>query len=156
MAERAWVTVPDRSVTEYLALDHDRLDTLLAEVIRLMAARRFVEGRPRLAEFALELRRHMRREEEIAFPRYEQLHGITDGLTRIMRDEHHIVEHYLVRMGEAAARDDRDGFESEQEAMAEVLRGHTAREEAMIYPLIDRALSPADREALVHAMRAHA
>ena len=53
------------SVSEYLSLDHDRLDLLLLEVIKLVSARRFNEARPKLSNFAFELRRHICLEDDV-------------------------------------------------------------------------------------------
>ncbi|MBK7076603.1 MAG: hemerythrin domain-containing protein [Myxococcales bacterium] len=155
MVDMARVENSHRNVTEYLSLDHDRLDLLLLEVIKLVAARRFNEARPRLSNFAFGLRRHIHLEDEFVFPRFEQLTGMTGGPTMVMRDEHRAIEHHLAGMIDAAMRDDRDGFDSEQEAMVAVLSDHTAREEAVIYPMLDRHLPAADRETFVAELQAY-
>lgn len=143
------------SVSEYLSLDHDRLDLLLLEVIKLVSARRFNEARPRLSNFAFDLRRHVYLEDDVVYPRFEQLTGMIDGPTVVMRDEHRAIEHHLAGMIDAAMRDDRDGFDAEQEAMVAVLSDHTAREEAEIYPVLDKRLPATDRDAFVAAMQAY-
>ena len=143
------------SVSEYLSLDHDRLDLLLLEVIKLVSARRFNEARPKLSNFAFELRRHICLEDDVVYPRFEQLTGMIDGPTVVMRDEHRAIEHHLAGMIDAAMRDDRDGFDSEQEAMVAVMSDHTAREEALIYPLMDRHLPVAEHDAFVGEMQAY-
>lgn len=155
MVNTARVATPSPSVTEYLAHDHDRLDSLLLEVIKLIAARRFTEARPRLSNFAFGLRRHIHLEDEFVYPRFEQLTGIIGGPTMVMRDEHRAIEHHLAGMIDAAMRDDRDGFDSEQEAMVAVMSDHTAREEALIYPLMDRHLPVAELDAFVGEMQAY-
>ena len=143
------------SVSEYLSLDHDRLDLLLLEVIKLVSARRFNEARPKLSNFAFELRRHIYLEDDVVYPRFEQLTEMIDGPTVVMRDEHRAIEHHLAGMIDAAMRDDRDGFDAEQEAMVAVLSDHTAREEALLYGVLDARLPAADRDALVATLQAH-
>lgn len=155
MADKVRVATAEPSVTEYLSLDHDRLDSMLLEVIKLIAARRFNDARPRLSTFAFDLRRHIHLEDEFVFPRFEQLTGMTGSHTMVMRDEHRAIEHHLAGMIDAAMRDDRDGFDSEQEAMVAVLCDHSAKEEAVIYPMVDRHLPAAEREAFVASMRAY-
>ncbi len=154
MVDMARATPSQSSVTEYLSQDHDRLDAMLLEVIKLIAGRRFVEARPRLSSFAFALRRHMRLEDQLAFPMFEQLTGMTGGLTAVLRDEHHVIERHLAGMIGAATGDDRDGFDTEFEALAAVLVGHTAREEAMIYPMIERHLPASDHDAFMAALKA--
>lgn len=155
MVDMARVTSSLATVSECLSADHDRLDLALLEVIKLVSARRFNDARPRLSSFAFELRRHIYLEDDLVYPRFEQLTGMIDGATVVMRDEHRAIEHHLAGMIDAAMRDDRDGFDAEQEAMVAVLSDHTAREEAQLYATLDARLPGADRDALVAAIQAY-
>jgi hemerythrin-like domain-containing protein len=155
MVDMARVASSHPTVSEHLSADHDRLDLALLDVIKLVSGRRFSEARPRLSAFAFDLRRHFDIEEDLVYPRLEQLGGMIDGLTVVMRDEHRAIEHHLAGMIDAAMRDDRDGFDAEQEAMVAVLSDHTSREETQVYAVLDKRLSAADRDALMAAIQAY-
>ncbi len=155
MVDMARVASSHPTVSELLSAEHDRLDLLLLEVIKLVSARRFNEARPRLSTFAFDLRRHIYLEDDVVYPRFEQLSGMIDGPTVVMRDEHRAIEHHLAGMIDAAMRDDRDGFDAEQEAMVAVLSDHTSREETQIYAVLDQRLPAAERDALVAAVQAY-
>lgn len=66
-----------RNVTEYLETDHRRLDDIVAEVRRLADAGGFAQAGARFAEFVCGLDRHIEVEEQILFPLFERMTGMT-------------------------------------------------------------------------------
>lgn len=149
MVERA------RTVTDYLQADHERLDALVPEVVRLAHAGAFSDARSRFDAFVRGLERHIDVEEEVLFPTFEEMTGMTSGPTAVMRAEHVDLREHLKRAvaalaaGDAAAADDAIG------QLTTLLASHNMKEEQMLYPMTDRALgTPEACEALVRRIEA--
>ena len=86
-----------RRVTEALAWDHDRLDALLSRIFDERAAGRLEDARRLWPEFERGLERHIRFEEELLFPVFEEKAGLSpnQGPTAVMRAEHRQIEMLL-------------------------------------------------------------
>lgn len=133
-------TAPPRSVTEYLEGDHRRLDAMIPEVRRLMAAGSFQEAGARFADFMSGLGRHIDLEEQILFPAFEQLTGMTaGGPTFVMRNEHVEIRRFMDAVAAALRAADAAGAGESIEGLTETLGAHNMKEERVLYPMIDRA-----------------
>ena len=138
-------------IAEYFESDHQRLDALFQAFQRLKA-----EDAPRsqihLQEFSEGLRRHIAWEEEILFPLFEQRTGLVSrGPTLVMRDEHrHIIKH-LDAIVSKIASGNIDSVYDEQ-MMLNILALHNQKEERILYPSIDRAMSDEERSGVFAAM----
>jgi regulator of cell morphogenesis and NO signaling len=135
-------------VTEYLAWDHDGQEDAL------LAARDAAdEGRPADAAghfdgYRRRLLRHMRLEEEILFPLVESLVPRVARDVVEMRLEHGHVQRHLAQAAAAVEAGDLAGFRAAFEALGLILMAHEAREERIVYPILDRSLSPEQRADL--------
>jgi len=139
-----------RRLGEALGWDHDRLDDLAA---RAFAAR--ADGRPGSARllwqgFSAGLRRHIRFEEQVLFPVFEEKTGASPdaGPTAVMRSEHRAIETLLGAIGAVMSLADpaADALRTE---LLSLLRGHNEKEELVLYPGTDRLLAPEESDALV-------
>lgn len=143
-----------RGIREFLQWDHERLDLILLDAAGLAASDDRAAAAARFAEFCTRLRRHIRMEEEILFPAFERAIGEA-GPTAQMRHEHVEIQDLLGQMVAAIGRDATAGqFPGLRKRLLSVLGHHNAKEERIVYPMIDQRLSPSDREALVLAMQA--
>lgn len=145
---------PEHTVTGYLSADHDRLDDLLLEVTDLVAAGHFDDAGKILASFAAGLRRHIRLEDEVLFPTFEQATGMTGGPTVVMRSEHRSIEGHLDAAVAAVAARDTAGFAEAKADLLEVLGDHNVKEEEIVYPMTDTHLPDDERRRLVASLRA--
>lgn len=130
-----------RHVTEYLQADHRRLDDIVLEVRNLVGAGAFAEAGANFAEFSCGLGRHIEVEEQILFPLFEQMTGMTGaGPTFVMRSEHVGIRQLMDDTAAAleAADDARAG--SSLDGMMEVLGSHNMKEERILYPMTDQAI----------------
>jgi len=143
-----------RSVTEYLEDEHQRLQTLLDEIERLVDARAFGEARAVLAELACGLGHHIDSEHNLIFPVFEAVTGGESWPTERLRAEHE----QIVRLVQAVALNivRRDARSAD---LVRVLGGffsaHCAKEERVLYPLTDRAAcDDRERHAIVARIQA--
>jgi hemerythrin-like domain-containing protein len=142
------------TVADYLGWDHDRLDALCERAFQARARGASDEARALAAEFASGLRRHIGLEEELLFPEFERLAGMSPhaGPTAVMRHEHRRIEGFLATLertiGEAGAQAD-----EARAGLLGVLVGHNVKEEQVLYPTADRLLGDSARRALVARLR---
>jgi hemerythrin-like domain-containing protein len=136
------------SVTAYLSWDHDRLDAILQPVRAGVQAGEWEAARRDYAPFRDGLDRHIRLEEGILFPIFEERTGMTGGPTAVMRAEHQEIRAALGVMGDALGRGDAGLFEDGLAHLLAVLPAHNVKEEQVLYPTADRILPERDRAAL--------
>ncbi len=155
-ADDGWVIrqVDETPVTlaAFYAVDHDDIDRLLEE---FRAANRGEQPAPlaMYREFKTRLERHIGWEEDILFPLFERLSGLVDnGPTAVMRSEHRTIRTLLDSI-DATLQKGETGIDADESALLEALAVHNLKEETILYPLIDRQVSAADREAVFARMR---
>lgn len=139
------------SINEALTEDHDRLDNLL-ESFQERKAKDFARAKDFLVKFTLGLQRHLRWEETILFPLFEQKTGQT-GLTDTLRGEHEEIREWLAALGKKIEQNEPDSDEEEKRLINE-LGGHNAREEYALYPELDKLLTDVEKKAAFEAMSA--
>ncbi len=151
---RARASTDDRTVSECLTTDHQRLDAMLVGVKGMARAGDMDGARKGMKAFRTGLERHIEMEESVLFPTFEDLSGMTQGPTRVMRAEHVTIRGCLDAMTSALADSDADGFFRVAQDLAEVLEAHNMKEEGMLYPMSDEyAGGPAERDGIVRRMQ---
>ncbi|HEX7327666.1 MAG TPA: hemerythrin domain-containing protein [Casimicrobiaceae bacterium] len=133
-------------IGDYMTSHHRRCDDAFARARNLAAASDWV-GLSRDGEaFLREIERHIEVEEEILFPAFEERTGMSSGPTEVMRTEHEQMRVLFARM--RAATEAKDGIEyaSAAEAFLSLMQQHNAKEEDMMYPMLDQALGEDARE----------
>jgi uncharacterized protein (DUF2249 family)/hemerythrin-like domain-containing protein len=144
-----------RNVTEFLGWDHARLDQIFSAVERNAQSGDFFDASARFAEFRCGLERHIDIEQEVLFPVFEQQQKMTCGPTQVMRHEHAAIKSLLKGIASALADEDTSGFVGFAADLQQVLSGHNMKEEGILYPMTDGALTDErDRDALVRRMQA--
>jgi iron-sulfur cluster repair protein YtfE (RIC family) len=132
------------TITAYLSADHDRLDALFAESIKLLAADAIEAARVAFGRFHDGLKRHIALEENIVFPLFDQRTRIVGPLT-VMRHEHQILTELLGRGRLALDRGDRAAFDAVVTPLQELIQAHNLKEERILYPRTDAALDEEER-----------
>jgi iron-sulfur cluster repair protein YtfE (RIC family) len=135
------------TVTDYLAGDHRRLDSLLAGARAATRASDWPELEVELRGFIDGLRRHIRLEEEIVFPVFAKRTGIV-GPLRVMEEEHRVLEGLLAQILAATSRTDGLALNELMQRLSDLIVVHNAKEERVLYPKTDQALTPTERAAL--------
>ncbi|MDK2125749.1 hemerythrin domain-containing protein [Parachitinimonas caeni] len=91
-------------------------------------------------QFEQALSQHFLAEEDILFPRFETLTGMTQGPTAVMRAEHAAMRDIVFSLRHAAASESLDDFLGHADTLLVYMQQHNLKEENMLYPMMDRAL----------------
>ncbi len=135
------------SVTECLQADHARLDRFLADARQGVACGAMPEAREHFDRFDRGLRRHIRLEEHIVFPVFEE-RTRNAGPVAVMNGEHQRIEVLLGAAAAALAAVDRERFDAAARELTGIIEVHNRKEERILYPKTDQALDAAERRAL--------
>lgn len=145
------------TVTDYLQGDHRRLDALMVRCRGLVEAGSLKEAAALYGEFCGGLQRHIRIEEELLFPAFEEATGMGQGSgpTGVMRSEHQEILRLLGEIrdlfeGRPPAAPD---FEPLRSALVALLSEHNAKEERILYPMSDQMVPPGQLAELVQRMK---
>ena len=146
------------SITNFLGTDHHHIHSLWQDCLSAVDQRETPRVQVALKRFISHLRRHIRLEEEILFPVFEESTGMKEGPTAAMRREHLEINAALERLSRAAQQDDCDtiiaAIRAEPINPSALLANHDVKEEHALYPMADRVLSEDQRRRLILAMKA--
>jgi hemerythrin-like domain-containing protein len=129
-----------QSIAETLTADHRRCDQLLALVETAAGGDNWDRIAREAQAFERAMDRHFKFEEERLFPGLETAAPMASGPTGVMRTEHRQMRQMLVDLLAASVARDRDECLGLLETLHLVIQQHNAKEEAILYPLADRAL----------------
>lgn len=135
-------------LTGVLTGEHRKLDQLWNEVQKAADSGAAAAG-ARFETFALELRRHIRDEEEILFPGFDERTGMTAGPTAVMRMEHRQMEALLQELGLEFGNPGSPQIGEQTGALSALLDSHDKKEEGMLYPMMDRVFDEEESSALL-------
>ncbi len=122
-----------------MGADHDRLDALFKHFQEQKEQQEEAKGSFHL--FMRGLLRHIDWEEGILFPLFEERTGMAMGPTEVMRTEHASIKSTLKHIWRMLGENNFDTGHHEAKLLG-VLSPHNLKEEQILYPMIDRALSP--------------
>ncbi len=135
-------------LTRYLSDDHQHCDQLFAEAEDAVAKQDWDAARMRFSAFEHATLRHFGREEEVLFPVFEARTGMQGGPTYVMREEHDQMRETISAMAQSLAREDARAYLGLSETLLMLLRQHNLKEEQVLYPMADRALSDRSGELI--------
>jgi len=127
------------TITEYLSVDHRRLDAIVLEVESRVRAGALTEAAASFARFVQGLDGHIRAEEEVLFPAFEEVTGMVSGPTTVMRTEHAEMRRLLSEVSSALGGNEAAAALSALQALTGLLSDHNMKEESILYPMTDRA-----------------
>lgn len=154
--EKRLVADTDRTVTEYLEGDHRRLDNIFVGFHRAVKGGDWTTATAAFGEFNLGLRRHIKTEEEVLFPIFEDKTGMTDnGPTFIMKMEHTEIHALLDRMQKGTEEKDATKASEAAYAFNNVLSDHNMKEEHILYPESDGFMDVTERLNVVKKAQAY-
>jgi len=142
----------ERLLTLPLRLHHQQCDALFANAEEAAHDGRWPQCCVELARFAEDIERHFSGEEELLFPAFEAVTGMSGGPTQVMRLEHRQMRELIAQMQAAVGRQDGEGFAGAAETLLVLMQQHNLKEENILYPMCDRALGAGE---LASALQAH-
>ena len=129
------------SINTFMAAHHKECDEIFARAEQSLANGNWAEGAQQWAEFASELEKHFSREEQILFPEFESVTGMTGGPTQMMRIEHEQMRHLVSEISRSISNRDKDQTLGLTETLMITMQQHNMKEEQILYPMTDQALS---------------
>src|SRR5262245_53539391 len=140
------------TISEYFEKDHDRLDELFTNFQRLKRVD-FAMAKECFREFKSGLQRHIIWEEDILFPLFEEKTGMkTGGPTFVMRLEHKEIKSHLEAIHAKVQKSDPNTYTEEQNLL-KALTIHNQKEESILYPMIDQAVTDLEVEDVFESMK---
>jgi hemerythrin superfamily protein len=140
------------AISAFYQDDHDRLDALF-QAFQTSKRQDLSKAKEAFSQFASGLKRHIRWEEDLLFPLWEDKTGMSDGgPTFVMRHEHRLIEERLKAIARNVAEQTVDDDQAEQ-ALLTLLGAHNLKEERVLYPSIDQVTTPAECEEIFQKMQ---
>lgn len=146
---------PDRTITDYFETDHMRLDGIYNRFYEAFKEQHWEAAAHDFREFSLGLKRHIKIEEEILFPVFEEKTGMHDaGPTFVMKSDHKEIKELLDKI--LASTDAKNETEVSKSSylLTSILSEHNMKEEHILYPESDSFLTEAERAQVVKKAQA--
>jgi hemerythrin-like domain-containing protein len=128
-------------ITEPLRHHHTLCDDLFAVTEAAAAEKNWTQCQALLTRFRAVIESHFRCEEETLFPAFEAITGMAGGPTQMMRIEHARMRELLAQMQAALTAQAADNFAGAAETLLVFMQQHNLKEENILYPMCDRALT---------------
>ncbi len=128
------------AIFSYMSAGHRDCDTFYADAESAVAEQKWPEANQQWTLFTTALLHHLRQEEELLFPAFEQATGNTNGPTAVMRMEHEQMRALVDAMSAAMASQDDEHYLGLAETLMILMQQHNMKEEQMLYPMSDRMI----------------
>ena len=139
-------------IADFMGQDHDRLDGIFSE-FQAVKGSDLGKAKHFFSEFKRGLQRHIVWEEEILFPVFEQKTGMLEvGPTAVMRLEHKVIQQALAGIHEKIRQGNCES-EIEEASLLATLSQHNEKEENILYPSIDRLVTPEEGQEILRKVR---
>jgi iron-sulfur cluster repair protein YtfE (RIC family) len=139
------------SVSDYFEKDHDHLDTLFRDYMKLKNLH-FAKAKENFVAFKRGLERHIAREKEILFPVFQKKTGIIDGPIAVLEEEHRQILGIVERINLKVRANDASSNRLEHDLMV-IIGHHNVKEENVLYPVLDHLLSADEKANLFTKMQ---
>ena len=139
-------------ITPFMTEDHRRCDALFAQAEAAVAQGDLSSGRNCFSAFSSALLHHFAMEEQVLFPAFEEKTGMRMGPTRVMLMEHEQMRGLLAELSSALSAGDAEEYLGQAETLMILMQQHNMKEEQMLYPMSDRALSGSDTLQTMQAL----
>jgi hemerythrin-like domain-containing protein len=144
------------TIQEYMTAEHRSCDNTYARLEDAIMDEKQDGAKEYCDKFSDELLTHLKREEEVLFPAFEEVSGSQMGPTQIMKMEHAQIREMLKKIVElidsGITKDSKKKLIGLLETLMILMQQHNMKEEQILYPMADRALS-ADSEEILASMK---
>ncbi len=141
-----------QTICDFLMYDHQRCDQLFVQAETSVAQREWQQAEAHFQLFLSAFTRHVKMEESILFPAFEESIRHAAGPIEMLRMEHRRITGIVERIHDALLRRELADFILHAETFTILTQQHSMKEEEMLYPLLDRILA-GNTHHIVSAMR---
>lgn len=139
------------SISDYYEKDHDRLDILFRDYLKLKNLN-FAKAKENYVAFKHGIERHIALEREVLFPTFQRKTGIVEGPIAALEEEHRQILTLVERINLRIQRNDSSSNRLEHDLMV-ILGHHNVKEENVLYPVLDHLLSVDEKADLFIKMQ---
>ncbi len=125
-----------------MAGDHRYCDELFAAAEQAVEGEQWQQAAEAHQRFVDSMEQHFQAEEELLFPAFEEASGMSEGPTSVMRHEHQQMRALFTQMGGALAEQSSEEYLGASETLLILMQQHNAKEEQILYPMLDQMLAP--------------
>ncbi len=134
------------TIKDFMTHKHRECDHMLAQAEDAVEKGDFDSALEKYLAFKNETIKHFDMEEEFLFPEFEAKTGMTQGPTQVMRMEHSQAKSLFEKMDEAYNAKEKDRIFGLGESMNILLQQHNAKEEQMLYTMLQMHLGERNDE----------
>lgn len=124
-----------------MADDHSRCDEQFALAEQAVESGDWSQASAAHQGFIDAIEQHLGAEETLLFPAFEEVTGMSEGPTSVMRHEHEQMRALFAQMGEALQAQSIDDYLGISETLLIMMQQHNAKEEQILYPMLDQMLA---------------
>ncbi|MDH5184275.1 MAG: hemerythrin domain-containing protein [Gammaproteobacteria bacterium] len=136
------------TITAYMSNDHKSCDDIFTDMESAAHSGDWERATQLWHSFHHDLERHLKREEEQLFPAFEAQNGMQGGPTSVMRHEHEQMRGLMAQIALAVTNNDVDELLGQTETLLILMQQHNAKEEQVLYPMMDRVLGSAGEDII--------
>ncbi len=141
------------TLSNHMADNHHHCDELFATAEQAVESEQWPQAAEAHQGFIDAMERHLKAEEELLFPAFEEASGMTEGPTSMMRHEHEQMRSLFAQMSQALQAQRSDDYLGASETLLIMMQQHNAKEEQILYPMLDQMLA-AQAESLMPQLEA--
>ena len=128
------------TISSFLTSDHRACDNEFANLENTVASENWEESKTQFDKFSADLLHHFDMEEKVMFPVFEEVTGMTQGPTMVMRMEHSQMRNILDDLKADIEKKDKNHFFGVSESLMMLMQQHNMKEEQMLYAMADMHL----------------
>ena len=144
------------TIQNYMTAEHKSCDSIYAHLEEAILDEDQGAAREYGKNFFNELNIHLKREEEVLFPAFEEVSGSQMGPTHVMKMEHTQIREMLKKIQELTdttiTKESKKKLSGLLETLMILMQQHNMKEEQILYPMADRALD-SNCENIISAMK---
>ena len=137
-----------QEISKFMTEDHKKCDEVFSELENSILNKKTDGIEKKFEEVSNDFLRHFKMEEEVMFPAFEARTGMSEGPTQVMRMEHNQMKHVIYQMEDDIKKGDYDHFLGLSETFIILVQQHNAKEEQMLYNMMDQALEDIEAETV--------
>lgn len=128
------------TISSFLTSDHRACDSEFANLENAIASQDWEEAKIQFDKFSADLLHHFDMEEKVMFPVFEEVTGMSQGPTMVMRMEHSQMRNILDDLKADIEKRDKNHFFGVSESLMMLMQQHNMKEEQMLYAMADMHL----------------